>query len=108
MSVSVGGFIGGDWGFTNDLSNDLSDDWRSFNEACIPVFLEMNPDKTKVAAGLACGMLHTQSVRGCLLAQLCRLHGTGVYRIGRVKIGLYSCVVFSSSASAENSWFCLR
>jgi restriction system protein len=54
-----GGFIGGDWGINTDLSNDLPEDWRAFNKKFIPVFLEGNPGKTRVAAGLACGMLHT-------------------------------------------------
>lgn len=100
-----GGFIGGDWGFTNDLSNDLSDDWRSFNEACIPVFLEMNPDKTKVAAGLACGMLHTICKGMPVGSTVLCPDGTGVYRIGRVE----SDYIYVSSSVLPHqrkvSWF---
>jgi restriction system protein len=54
-----GGFIGGHWGFVDDLSGDLNEDWRGFGAKHKPAFLERNPDKTKVAAGLACGMLWT-------------------------------------------------
>lgn len=54
-----GGFIGGGWGFTEDLSGQFGEDWRDFNARYRPVFLERHPDKTPVAAGLACGMLWT-------------------------------------------------
>jgi restriction system protein len=54
-----GGFIGGHWGFAEDLSGQFGEDWRDFNARFRPVFLERHPDKTPVAAGLACGMLWT-------------------------------------------------
>jgi restriction system protein len=53
------GFIGGDWGMDFDLSPHLREDWRTFNSEMIPEFLVRNSEKSKVAAGLACGMLHT-------------------------------------------------
>lgn len=55
----VGNFIGADFGLDTDLTNNLPDNWREFNKRFIPIFLDKNPDKTKIAAGLACGMLHT-------------------------------------------------
>ncbi len=54
-----GSWFGGDWGIEPDLTYELPDNWRDFNAKFIPVFLEANPEKSKVAAGLACGMLHT-------------------------------------------------
>lgn len=54
-----GGFIGCDWLEDIDLSGKLPDDWHAFNHQFIPVYLEKNPGKSRVAAGLACGMLHT-------------------------------------------------
>lgn len=54
-----GNFIGADFGINTDLSKKLPDNWREFNKQFIPVWLKKNPDKTKVAAGLACGMLYT-------------------------------------------------
>ncbi len=54
-----GCWFGGDWGIAPDLTNELTENWRDFNAKFIPVFLEANPGKSKVAAGLACGMLHT-------------------------------------------------
>ena len=55
----AGGFIGVDFDFGMDLTHHLPDNWRDFNEEFIPIYLANNPGKTKVAAGLACGMTHT-------------------------------------------------
>ncbi len=55
----AGGFIGADFDIREDLTAKLPEDWRAFNKAYIPVFIAIHPDKSKVAAGLACGMLWT-------------------------------------------------
>lgn len=80
-----GGFIGGDWDFTNDLTGHLPDNWRDFNKVFIPVFLEINPEKTKVAAGLACGMLHTICKGMPVGSTVLCPDGTGVYQVGKVE-----------------------
>lgn len=54
-----GGFIGTDYGIRQDLTNKLPDEWRMFNKEFIPIYLENNPGKSRVAAGLACGMTWT-------------------------------------------------
>lgn len=54
-----GNYVGAGWFDDIDLSNKLPENWREFNKEYIPVYLEKYPDKTKVAAGLACGMLFT-------------------------------------------------
>ena len=54
-----GNFIGVDFGINEDLSMHLSDDIKPFKERYRPVFLENRPDKSKVAAGLACGAIWT-------------------------------------------------
>ena len=54
-----GGFIGGDWNLPLDLTDELTEDWHDFNAKFIPVYLANNPNRTKIAAGLACGMLWT-------------------------------------------------
>lgn len=54
-----GNFIGGDWLPDIDLTNKLPENWRDFNKKFIPIYQEVNPGKTKVSAGLACGMLYT-------------------------------------------------
>jgi restriction system protein len=86
-----GHFIGGDWGMDFDLSRTLPENWRDFNKMYNPVFLERNPGKSKVAAGLACGMLHT-ICKGIKIGDfvLCPT-GTGTYWAGEV-VGDYTYV----------------
>lgn len=50
-------FIGLDYDIRKDLSPHLHDDWRAFNKEVIPIYLENHPEKSKIAAGLACGAL---------------------------------------------------
>jgi len=53
------GFIGADYDINEDLSNKLPEDWREFNATYRPLWLASHPEKSKIAAGLACGMLWT-------------------------------------------------
>jgi restriction system protein len=84
-----GGFIGADFDIREDLTNQLPENWRDFNKKYIPAFMNNVPDKTKVAAGLACGMLWT-ICRGVNEGDivLCPT-GTGMYHIGQVSGGYY-------------------
>lgn len=79
-----GQFIGVDFGIEEDLSGKLPENWREFNKAFIPVFLASNPGKSKVAAGLACGAVHTVS-KGIKQSDivLCP-DGHGSYWVGEV------------------------
>lgn len=78
------GFIGTDFDIDQDLTEHLPEDWRAFNQEFIPIFLKANPDKAKVAAGLACGALWTVS-KGINLGDvvLCP-DGLGSYRVADV------------------------
>jgi len=78
------GFIAAGFIRDVDLINRLYDKWRDFNKAYIPVFLQQNPQKTKIAAGLACGMLWTIA-RGIQIGDivLCP-NGKGAYYIAEV------------------------
>ena len=80
----AGNFIGVGFGIEEDLTGKLPDDWRTFNQKYIPVYLANRPEKTKIAAGLSCGFLWTVS-RGILRGDivLCP-DGTGAYRVGEV------------------------
>lgn len=82
-----GGFIGADFGIEQDLSGQLPEEWRQFNAAFIPVFLAGQPDKSKIAAGLACGALWTvaKGIRAGDVV-LCP-DGTGQYHVGEVQGG---------------------
>ena len=76
--------IGAGWLYDYDLTGKLPDNWREFNQKTIPIYLQQNPDKTKVAAGLACGMLHTIT-KGITIGDivLCP-DGKGSYYVGEV------------------------
>lgn len=54
-----GNFIGAHYGIKEDLTKELPENWRDFNAKFRDIWLQSHPDKTKVAAGLACGMLWT-------------------------------------------------
>jgi len=79
-----GNFIGTDFGLHQDLSKKLPDEWRTFNKEFIPVYLTSNPEKSKIAAGLACGAIWTVS-KGIKPGDvvLCP-DGSGSYRVGQV------------------------
>ncbi len=83
----AGNFVGTDFGIHQDLTGRLPDEWRPFNKEFIPIFLEVHPDRTKIAAGLACGAIWTVSKelrQGDIL--LCP-DGTGQYRVGEIAGG---------------------
>ncbi|MDO8617995.1 MAG: endonuclease NucS [Candidatus Uhrbacteria bacterium] len=79
-----GNFIGADFDIQQDLSNHLYDKWRDFNKEFIPIYLVNHPDKTRIAAGMACGMLWTIS-KGIQIGDvvLCP-DGQGNYYVGEV------------------------
>lgn len=83
------GFIGGDWDFSSDLSNDLTDDWHDFNAKYIPVYLANNPGASKIAAGLACGMLWT-ICKGLQINDVVLMpDGHGNYAVGTITSEYY-------------------
>lgn len=80
----AGNFIGADYGIAEDLTGKLPDVWRDFNEAFIPVYLGAHPEKTKVGAGLACGMLWTVAKGIQSGDRLLCPNGTGQYLVAEV------------------------
>jgi len=85
----AGDFIGADFEINQDLSEHLPDEWRQFNAAFIPVFLAGHPNKSRIAAGLACGALWTVA-KGIQIGDvvLCP-DGGGRYRVGEVHGGYH-------------------
>ncbi len=79
-----GEFIGTHFGFDFDLSGELPDDWRAFNAKYREVYLKNHPDKSKVAAGLACGAVWSicKGIRKGDIV-LCP-NGQGQYWVGEV------------------------
>lgn len=79
-----GNFIGADFDIHEDLKNNLPDRWQDFNKKYIPVFLQANPDKPKVAAGLACGLLWTVC-KGINIGDIViSPDGKGSYKVGEI------------------------
>jgi restriction system protein len=79
-----GNFIGVDFGIAEDLTPSLPDAWREFNKKFIPVYLKGHPDKTKIAAGLACGNLWTVA-KGIRIGDIVICPGgSGTYRVGEI------------------------
>jgi restriction system protein len=76
--------IGADFGVAEDLTGKLPGVWREFNRVFIPKYLVNRPDKTKIAAGLACGALWTIA-KGIQDGDvvLCP-DGSGSYRVGDI------------------------
>jgi restriction system protein len=80
----AGNFIGVDYQIAEDLTGKLPEEWRAFNQKYIPLYQAIHPNKTKIAAGLACGFLWTVSKgikKGDIV--LCP-DGSGTYRVGEV------------------------
>jgi restriction system protein len=84
-----GGFIGGDFDLNVDLTNKLYENWRDFNHEFIPVLLSANPEKNKIAAGLACGALWTIAKGIQVGDTILSPNGAGKYLIGEVAGNYY-------------------
>lgn len=56
-----GNFIGVDYDIHQDLTHELPENWREFNSKYIPIWQQINPGRSKIAAGLSCGALWTVS-----------------------------------------------
>lgn len=84
-----GGFIGVEFDIPEDLTPHITEDWRVFNKHYIPIYMQNNPEKTRVGAGLACGFLWTLS---CGLQTgdtvLCP-RGNGEYLVGEITGNYY-------------------
>ena len=84
-----GGFIGVDFGIKEDVSMFLTDNPNDFKDKYRPVFLKNRPDKSKVAAGLACGAIWTvchSMKQGDIV--LCP-DGSGEYSVGEIESNYY-------------------
>ena len=84
-----GDFIGVDFDLHVNLTDRLSDSQPNFNKLFIPIFLEGHPGKTKIAAGLACGMTWTLAKGMQIGDVVVSPMGDGNYRFGKVAGGYY-------------------
>ena len=80
-----GKWIGAGWLKSSSLENELVENWRDFNKKFIPNYLSTYDGSSKVAAGLACSMLHT-ICKGIEIDDLVLCpDGEGNYLVGEVK-----------------------
>lgn len=52
-------YVGVDFDIEGDLTGRFPEDWRDFNKEFIPKLIQSFPNKSKISAGLACGMTWT-------------------------------------------------
>lgn len=99
------GFIAANWRIDQDLTGHLPDNWREFNHQFIPVYMSAHPDKSKIAAGPACGMLHT-ICKGMLIGDivLCP-NGAGQYYVGEVVSEYYFVPAGDLSHRRKIKWY---
>ncbi len=79
-----GSFVGTDFGIGENLSDRLPEQWQQFNREFIPVYLSGHPDKSKIAAGLACGAIWTVSKGIKVGDAVLSPDGSGRYRVALV------------------------
>ncbi len=85
-------FIGVDFLLDLDLTNRLPEKWQDFNKEFIPIFLDSNPGKSKIAAGLACGAMHTVA-KGIQAGDIVLSpDGNGSYLVGEIKGDYHFCL----------------
>lgn len=84
-----GGFIGADFGVNQDLTNELPENGRAFNQKFVPIFLNGHPEKSKGTAGISCGALWTIS-KGIKVGDIVICpNGEKVYLVGEVTSGYF-------------------
>lgn len=100
-----GGFIGADFGISQDLTHDLPTEWREFNRKFIPIYMGLHPDKPKIGAGLACGCLWTVC-KGINKGDIVfSPDGTGSYRVGEIDGEYYFAVAQPLPHRRRVKWF---
>ncbi|AOG04641.1 endonuclease NucS domain-containing protein [Bosea sp. RAC05] len=85
----AGGFIGVNDDGTGDISRHIPDELRAFNHHYAPLMRQHNPGWSKIATGLACGVLW-RIARGMQPGDivLCP-DGSGNYRVGEITGGYH-------------------
>lgn len=82
-------FVGLDWFPDTDFAGEFTDNWKDFNKKYVPIYLKQNPEKSKVAAGLACGMTHTLCKHISTNDIVMCPDGNGNYRFGKISGDYY-------------------
>ena len=103
-----GNFFGAGYGIDEDLTKNLPDNWKSFNAKYIPVYLDKNKDKTRIAAGLSCGQLWT-ICKGMKIGDIIICpDGSGSYYTGEVTSDYYFVKDEPLSHRRNVKWFSIK
>jgi restriction system protein len=81
----AGGYIAsGFGGLRRDITHELPEDYRTFNQAFMPEMQKLHPDKSKIACGLWCGFAWT-ICKGIRVGDVVLSpDGSGSYRVGEL------------------------
>ncbi|MEI6458562.1 MAG: endonuclease NucS domain-containing protein [Pseudomonadota bacterium] len=67
-----------------DMTGKFPEEWQDFNRRYVPILIERIPTRTRISAGLTCGMLWTLS-RGMALGDIVFCpDGQGAYLVGEI------------------------
>jgi restriction system protein len=99
------GFIGADFDIQQDLTHELPEDWREFNKKFIPIYLQSNPGKSKVAAGLCCGFLWTVCKKIQVGDVILSPDGKGKYFVGEVQTEYHYVPGANQPHQRQVHWF---
>lgn len=97
-------YIGANFLEKIDLTGHLHDNWRKFNEEFIPYWIEENPDKSKVAAGLSCGYLYTICKYLKIGDVVLCPNGKGYYYVGTIASDYIYCAGGNLSHQRKVNW----
>lgn len=85
----AGNFIGVYFGIDRDLTGRFHETWREFNKEFIPIYLQNRPQKTKIAAGLACATIWVVSYYLRVGDIVLCPNGVGSYMVGEIQNDYY-------------------
>ena len=100
-----GGYIGAGFDINEDLTGHLPEDWHEFNKRYIEKYLANRPDKTKTAAGLACGFLYTICKDLKIGDVVLSPDGQGYYYIGIISSDYYYVANTNLPHRRKVKWF---
>ena len=83
------GFIGAGFLHDVDLTDDLLDTYQDFKKKYIPVWLSVNPEKSKTSAAISCGNLWTICKGLQVDDVVITPNGRGEYYVGQIKGDYY-------------------
>ena len=79
-----GGYIGAGFYIPEDLSAHLFKNWRDFNKHYVPIYMQNNPTKSRMNAGLSCGFLWTICTGLHIGDVVLCPRGNGEYLVGEI------------------------